>query len=222
MQQYPSIPSYGQAVRSPQRRENERRQDNQRAAQQQRNSEVIAFVKYDGSNLRWEWSPKQGWSKFGTRKTMFDAATEPWNKVIPLFMDTMADEIVYKAKQLVGSKVERLTAFTEFFGPSSFAGQHSWDEQQELRLFDVFTFKKGFIKPDRFVELFGKRPWCAEAVYRGPLTEEFVAAVRDGKYPVTEGVICKGVHDDFTCKVKTADWYARLKERFLDDWEQYA
>lgn len=35
----------------------------------------IAFVKYDGSNLRWEWSPKRGWNKYGTRTQLFNETT---------------------------------------------------------------------------------------------------------------------------------------------------
>lgn len=30
------------------------------------------FDKLDGSNLRFEWSKKQGWYKFGTRHRLFD------------------------------------------------------------------------------------------------------------------------------------------------------
>ena len=52
----------------------------------------IAFVKYDGSNLRWEWSPKQGWHKFGTRRQMFDATDEVYGPAIPIFLNTMGDE----------------------------------------------------------------------------------------------------------------------------------
>jgi hypothetical protein len=107
-------------------------------------------VKYDGSNLRWEWSPKKGWNKFGTRRQLFDASTPLYNQAIPLFLDGMGDEIVYRTKQIVKNP-ERITAFTEFFGPSSFAGQHVEDEEKELRLFDVFLFKKAFVPPKQFV-----------------------------------------------------------------------
>lgn len=221
MLQYPSIPGFGEAVRKPQRRDDVRRRDSH-AASKLLNSECVGFNKYDGSNLRWEWSPKSGWSKFGTRKTMFDASTQPWSQAIPLFMDTMASEIEYKAKHYGGKKLERITAFTEFFGPSSFAGQHSWDEAHELRLFDVFLFKSGFIQPKQFLELFGKQPWCAEVIYKGPLTYELHNDVLNGVYPISEGIVCKGVSEEFTVKLKTKAWYTKLKERFAENWEQYA
>ena len=202
MLQYPSIEGYS-------------------TSKQHLGKQCVAFSKYDGSNLRWEWSPKKGWHKFGTRRTMFDATTEPWNKAIELFHE-FSDDVVHRTKLLVGSKVERITVFTEFFGPSSFAGQHNWDEVKELKLFDVFTFKKGFIQPKQFVELFGKRPYCAEVVYQGPFTEELKDKVYDGELGTAEGVIVKGVNDPFMTKLKAKAWYKRLKDRYGDEWEQYA
>ena len=34
--------------------------------------DIIAFGKYDGSNIRAEWSQKKGFYKFGTRKRLLD------------------------------------------------------------------------------------------------------------------------------------------------------
>src|ERR1035437_10055429 len=101
----------------------------------------IAFNKYDGSNLRFEWSPKQGWHKFGTRRQLFDERTPIFGKAIQHF-DLMADEIVRRVRDRVKNP-QRITAFAEFFGPGSFAGSHLEGEEQELRLFDIFLFKQG-------------------------------------------------------------------------------
>jgi hypothetical protein len=169
--------------------------------------QCIAFYKYDGSNLRWEWSPKKGWNKFGTRRQMFDASTPVYREAIPLFMDTLGDEIVRRTKQIVRNP-ERITAFTEFFGPLSFAGQHDETEQKELKLFDVFLFKKGFVPPKQFVDVYGDLPQAAEVIYQGNLNKQFILDVREGKYPVFEGVIAKG--DDFMVKIKTKAYYDRL------------
>lgn len=179
----------------------------------------IAFYKYDGSNLRWEWSPKRGWNKFGTRRQMFDASTPLYSQAIPLFMDQLADELVYRTKQIVKNP-ERITAFTEFFGPSSFAGNHEVDDTKELRLFDVFLFKKGFVPPKQFVEVYGELPQAAEIIYEGNLNHRFIMDVKHGKYPVFEGVIAKG--SDFMVKIKTNKYFERLRRRFSDDWEKYA
>lgn len=202
MLQYPSIEGYS-------------------TSKQHLGKQCIAFNKYDGSNLRWEWNPKQGWHKFGTRRTMFDATTEPWSKAIPLFME-IAPDIEYRVMRLLGKNIERITAFTELYGPSSFAGQHDWSEPKELKLFDVFTYKKGFIQPQQFVDAFGKQPYCAEVVYRGPFTESLKEDVFNGGYEVSEGVIVKGLREPFSCKLKTRFWYQKLKARYGDQWEQYA
>ena len=171
----------------------------------------IAFVKYDGSNLRWEWSPKKGWNKFGTRRQLFDASTPLFNQAIPLFMNGMGDEIVYRTKQIVKNP-ERITAFTEFLGPSSFAGNHVTDEEKELRLFDVFLFKKAFVTPKQFVEVYGTMPQAAEVLYEGNLNRQLILDVREGKYNVSEGIIAKG--SDFMVKIKTKEWYVKLFDKF--------
>ena len=181
--------------------------------------QCTAFYKYDGSNLRWEWSPKKGWNKFGTRTQLFDSNTPLFSQAVPIFMDQLADEIVYRTKQLV-KKPERITAFTEFLGPSSFAGSHVDDEDKELKLFDIFLFKKGFVPPAQFVEVYGTLPSAASVVYQGPLTKEFIAAVREGRYPVFEGVIAKGL--DFSVKIKTNAYFYKLKETFAERWTEFA
>lgn len=178
----------------------------------------VAFNKYDGSNLRWEYSPKQGWNKFGTRKTMFDKNTPLYNQAIELFMDNMSGSIVETVNHAFGRKVERITAFTEFFGPSSFAGYHEHDEAKQLKLFDVFVFKKGFIPPKQFAKLFKRHEWCAEVVYEGNMSREFVEDVRNGKYPVYEGVICKG--EDWMAKVKTLEFLNRLRDTNEGLWNE--
>lgn len=178
----------------------------------------IAFNKYDGSNLRWEYTPKQGWNKFGTRKCLFDKNTPLYNQAIELFMDQMAGSIVETTNHAFGRKVERITAFTEFFGPSSFAGNHEHDEPKQLKLFDVFVFKKGFIPPRQFAKLFGMHDWAAEVVYEGNMNIEFITDVQNGKYPVYEGVICKG--DGWTAKIKTIEFMNRLRETNESLWRE--
>lgn len=179
----------------------------------------IAFYKYDGSNLRWEWSKKKGWNKFGTRRQMFDYNTPLYSQAIPIFMDTIAEELVYRVKQ-IDKNPERITAFTEFFGPNSFAGNHDENEPKELKLFDVFLFKRGFIKPKSFVDMFDDLPWSAKVIYEGNLNRKFIMDVKRGKYDVFEGVIAKG--NDFNVKIKTNQYFERLRHKFADKWEQYA
>lgn len=178
----------------------------------------VAFNKYDGSNLRWEYSPKQGWNKYGTRRCMFDKDTPLYNQAIELFQDQMAQTIVDTVNHIHGRKVERITAFTEFFGPSSFAGFHEQDEAKQLKLFDVFVFKKGFIAPKQFAKQFGRHNWTAEVVYEGNMSREFIDDVRSGKYPVYEGVICKG--DGWSSKIKTIEFLNRLHDTHQNLWNE--
>lgn len=180
----------------------------------------IAFYKYDGSNLRWEWNPKRGWTKFGTRRQLFDANTPLYNQAIEPFMDEIGPATVEEVTHFFGRKVERITAFTEFFGASSFAGTHDFDEPKQLKLFDVFTFKKGFIPPKHFVKLFSHKPWGAGVVYEGNLNTQFITDIRESRYDVDEGVICKG--EDFSVKIKTLKYLDKLKNGFGDKWEEFA
>jgi hypothetical protein len=178
----------------------------------------IAFYKYDGSNLRWEWSPKQGWYKFGTRRHLFDASDEVFGKAIPIFMNGMADEIVRRVKDHERG-IQRITIFTEYFGPNSFAGKHDENDVMQLRLIDAFLFKRGFMDPRVFVKTFGDMPEAAEVVYQGTLNKQFIADVRAGKYPVYEGVIAKGEFG--MVKIKTDAYFKRLNEVYGTEYRQY-
>jgi hypothetical protein len=182
--------------------------------------QVLGFYKHDGSNLRWEWSPKQGWHKFGTRKQLFDKSTPLFNQAIPLF-ERMAGDIVRLTKSIAGGKVERITAFTEFFGPQSFAGQHDLDEPKELSLFDVFIYKKGFVPARQFHEVYGELPQACPVMYKGPLNQELADEVNQGEYGLGEGLILKGARSDFVYKVKTQAWYDRLKATHAN-WQELA
>jgi len=182
----------------------------------------IAFYKYDGSNLRWEWNPKKGWFKFGTRTQLFGKDDPLWGKAVPIFMNQLADEIVYRVKH-VERGCQRITAFTEFFGSGTFAGQHpemtGGSEEKELRLFDVYLFKRGLMKPRQFVKSFGDLPQAAQVIYDGNLNRQFIEDVRMGLYPVNEGVVAKG--DDFMVKIKTYAYLKRLNEVYGTAYRNY-
>ena len=188
----------------------------------------VAFYKYDGSNMRWEWSKKRGFHKFGTRTRLFDETDQVFGEGVPLFMDTMAQPIQERVLDVYGSKLERFTAFGEFLGKNSFAGSHIKDDEKYLKLFDVTVFKKGFIDPKLFVQMFGEFDFTAEEVYRGPLTEGFINSVRNSGpgqlpgYDLNEGVIVKGGegHKLWMTKIKTYAYLAKLKES-VDNWQNF-
>jgi hypothetical protein len=178
----------------------------------------IAFEKYDGSNLRWEWSRKRGWHKFGTRTQLFDRTDPTYGPAIPIFLNTMGDEIARRANAIERG-VQRVIVFTEFLGPGSFAGKHVLEDPKELRLFDVNLYKRGIMPARQFVQEFGDLPYAARVVYEGNFGREFVRAVREGEYPVKEGVVAKG--DGWMAKVKTLAYLARLREVFEGDAYKY-
>jgi hypothetical protein len=53
---------------------------------------VYLFDKLDGSNIRAEWTKKNGFAKFGTRNRLM-SPEEPFGKAIPLIMDTYAQDL---------------------------------------------------------------------------------------------------------------------------------
>jgi hypothetical protein len=184
----------------------------------------VAFEKYDGSNLRFFWDHKRGWHSTGTRYRWFKPATPTFGPAVGLFQKDYARgilEILRRFKEYRG--VTELVAFCEFFGPGTFSGLHKEDDPKQLVLFDVYLPRRGFVPPKDFVAHFGHLR-IARRVYEGPFTREFIEDVRAGKYPVTEGVVAKGVHvrrqrkgksdqEVWMAKVKTRAWLEELGRR---------
>lgn len=190
MKQYPSIPSEVQNV------------------------PCYAFNKLDGSNIRAEWNPKKGFHKFGTRHRLLGADEPILGRSIDLIQSKYED----MQPILKHSRTERAICFFEFWGPNSAFGQHNADEQQTVTLIDVSLFKKGYLPPKEFLDMFGSVDH-AEMLYHGNINSEFVEMVRNGSLPGMgpEGVVCKGPFDrklgmPLMFKLKRSDWYDRLRE----------
>ena len=186
----------------------------------------IAFYKHDGSNLRFEWSPKSGWSKFGTRSKLFDRTDPVFGPAIDMFLATQAEgieKVIRDTKEYRNN--ERVTAFCEYVGPKSFAGLHDLepDNPMELFLFDINLHKKGILGPREFVNNFGHLK-SAHVIYEGNFNQSLIDAVRNRTLPVWEGVIAKGGsgHKLWMRKIKSNDYLAKLKEVFSNEWEKYA
>ncbi|MEG4426737.1 MULTISPECIES: hypothetical protein [unclassified Microcoleus] len=99
---------------------------------------------------------------------------------------------------------------------------HQKDDRKQLVLFDVKT-EGGMVIPDRFIKDFGILN-IARVIYRGKLTGKFMDDLRQGKYGVDEGVVCKGgrnANNLWMVKIKTDAYMQRLREAFKDDWENY-
>lgn len=99
---------------------------------------------------------------------------------------------------------------------------HKKDDPKQLILFDVQA-GKGIISPQEFIRDFGEFN-IARVVYRGKLTGKFIDDVREGKYGVDEGVVCKGgssADEVWMVKIKTYAYMKKLQQAFNDDWEKY-
>ena len=189
-------------------------------------SPCVAFYKYDGSNLRFEWSKQRGFHKFGTRRRLFDESDPEYGKSIQLFQDKYADKItaaLLKDKKY-GRQLDRYVAFCEYFGPSSFAGQHKFEENMDIVLFDIAIHNKGFLTPREFIDV-TENIDAAQVVYDGNLNAEFIQKVKTNSLDVklNEGVVVKGIHPRaknpnhaiWMVKIKTKEWMDKLKDYSL-------
>src|SRR5262245_61489979 len=139
----------------------------------------VAFEKYDGTNLHWDWDRDFGWHSFGPRRDAFnltDAGIALFGdrhahlrQCVDVFRATLADpveRIFREHRDYVN--IPSFKIFTEFLGPNSFAGLHKEDDPKELRLFDVLAEPGGMLGPKTFVRDFGDLP-IARVVYEGKL-----------------------------------------------------
>jgi len=191
-------------------------------------SDAYVFDKLDGSNLRFEWSKKKGWHKFGTRTRLFDQRDWQFGRAIPIFQRTLAEGL---ATIFHAQRWEQCIVFAEHWGPSSFAGNHHEpgtntpldpDEAMRLDLVDVAPYKQGIVGPAEFVRLFGDLP-SAKLLGRFNWTRGFVERVRCGEIEgaTFEGVVGKTgngrTHDLVMSKAKTQAWLDKVKARYTPD-----
>ncbi len=179
-----------------------------------REFDAYVFDKVDGSNLRFEWTRKRGWHKYGTRQRLFDHTDEVFGEAIPLFQTMLADGIAKVAKK---EGWDQVTVFAEFVGNQSFAGEHVPGDSKCLFLFDVNPYKKGILGPKKFLDLFGHLP-TPKFLGRMHWTRGLVERVRLGQ---VEGVTFEGVvgkagegHDLVMAKAKTQAWIDKVLEKF--------
>lgn len=175
---------------------------------------VYVFPKYDGSNVRAEWSRKRGWYKFGSRTRLLDDSHPVLSvKAEPLMLDTYGDDL---ARIYRDNRWDRAIAFFELFGESSFAGYHDEDEPHEVMLLDVSVHRKGILEPKTFLKTFDgiKLP---PVLHHGNFTADMRAQVEAGEFPgqTFEGVIAKGGYKSpgrpWMYKWKAQAWLDRLR-----------
>jgi hypothetical protein len=117
--------------------------------------QCITFEKYDGSNIRAEWTKKKGFHKFGTRTRLFNESDPDFGCAIPIILETYSECLskIFIDNNLF-KKIDNITIFTEFFGEHSFGGLHLPSDKKEVILFDVWIYKFGLLGPEVFVKTF--------------------------------------------------------------------
>jgi len=183
-----------------------------------REFEACVFDKLDGSNLRFEWSRKQRWHKFGTRHRLFDHTDPDFGVAIPLFLTGWQEDLTRVA---VDNRWDHLIVFMEFWGEKSFAGKHDPADLKKLTLFDACPSKKGLLGPKEFLKLFGhlKTPRFL-GIHKW--TRGFVDRIRKGESDLDgitfEGVVGKGGsgHKLVMAKAKTQAWIDKVYSQYGD------
>jgi hypothetical protein len=177
----------------------------------------IAFEKFDGSNIRVKYTQKQGFKLFGSRTQLFDKGHPFLGAAVDIFYRDYENPLV----DLIGDNFpneREVIAFLEFFGDKSFAGWHDpEDTTKRLVLFDIMVGHKNrkFLLPKEFIKLTDGKMVIPRTIYEGNLTDQFIQDVRDGKYDVVEGVVCKGIQK--TGAARGGVWMAKIKTKaYLD------
>jgi hypothetical protein len=173
------------------------------------------FDKLDGSNIRAEWSPKQGFYKFGSRTQLLTTEQAPLYPSIESFKAKYEDDLSSRFSKV---KFERSVCFFEWVGPNSFAGSHP-DSVTNMSpvLIDIAVYKKGLMPPEKFID-FTDGLDIPKVLHIGKISEELFQSVRTRTLPgmTFEGVICKGEFSQreggpIMGKIKSNDWLDKLK-----------
>ena len=183
----------------------------------------VAFEKYDGSNIRSKYTQKRGFELFGSRTQIFDKSHPFLGESIDIFKRDYEPQLVDLIKKEFTNERE-VIAFLEFFGDKSFAGHHEPDDNtKRLVLFDILVGHKNrkFLTPKEFIKLCQGKMIIPQVVYEGNLNDQFIQDVRNGKYDVVEGVVCKGTVRSganrggiWMAKIKTRAYLDKLFNRF--------
>lgn len=175
---------------------------------------IYAFQKLDGSLIRSEWNSKKGFYKFGTKNELIDSNSKPFGISIDLIKIKYENDLGLIFKEQGWKNV---ICFFELYGPSSFSGQHNFQEELTVTLFDVNPFKQGILEPQEFIKLFGHLD-IPKVLYEGKVTVELFDKIKQSILPgmSLEGCVCKGASDNnakmpIMFKIKSKAWLNRLR-----------
>lgn len=186
---------------------------------------IVAFEKYDGTNIHWKWDVDFGWVSFGTRRDQYDYGDKNFaldhpglEEVFDLFHNEYSEKI---ARRLKNKSCREIMLFTEFFGKESFAGNHEPDDPKCFKIFDC-QFDGDMLPPEEFIQEMKTLP-TARVVHQGKYSYQFIEDVRAGNYKVGEGVVCKGIIDQkvYMTKIKTNKYQHKLQSKFNNKWKDH-
>lgn len=188
---------------------------------------VVAFDKLDGSNIRVEFSQKRGFYKFGTRKMMINETSDPFGIAVNLFLNKYNESLSNIFKSRDYRNVLSFVCYAELVGTKSAFGQHDFkNDVFDIVLFDIDQYKKGYVPPKQFIKDF-QETGIPRIVYEGNLNRELVERVKANEFNLSEGVIGKGliktkkgVPQLHYCKIKTDDWFERLRTKSPEMFEE--
>lgn len=173
------------------------------------------FPKIDGSNIRAEWNSKRGFYKFGTRNQLTDEKTMPFGRSIPLLRDKYEQDL---GKVFKEQGWKDAICFFEYWGPSSFAGNHNFEEKMDITLIDVNPYKQGILEPVPFIKTLGHLD-IPKVCYEGYVSVELFDQVKQSTLPgmTFEGIVAKAANDKHTktpimFKIKSKAWLEKLSE----------
>ncbi len=174
------------------------------------------FDKLDGSNIRAEWSPKQGFYKFGSRTQLLTPDQVPLYPSIDSFKNKYSEEL---SSRFSKAKYERAVCFFEWLGPqSSFGSHHDAVEDMNPILIDIAVYKNGLMPPEKFID-FTDGLEIPKLLHVGKVSEDMFQSVRNRTLPgmTFEGVIGKlkpidkGSCEPIMFKIKSNDWLDKLR-----------
>jgi len=190
--------------------------------QEFREFDAYLFDKLDGSNLRFGYSKKQGWHKFGTRRSMFNETDPLFGRAIPLFKETLSEPLTELARK---HNWKSCTVFAEFWGKSTLGGRQTDKDSRVLTVFDIAVENLGLLDPREFMNIAYSSRIAVDNLPRmlGRVrwTRGFVEKVYNGEVDgiTHEGVVGKAVEgrELILAKAKTKAWIDSIKEMYKED-----
>lgn len=175
---------------------------------------MYLFQKYDGTQIRAEWNSKRGFYKFGTRTQLIDEKTMPFGRAINILKLKYEKDISIIFNE---NKWRDAICFFEFYGPSSFAGAHNFNEPMTVTLLDVNPYKHGILPPEQFIKYFGGLD-TPKVLYEGYVSAEIFDEIKRSTLNgmTFEGCVAKGTSDKkikmpIMFKIKSQAWLDKLK-----------